>query len=75
MPAVTANGIQIAYDTFGNRSCPALLLIAGNGAQLLFWEAEFCELLAEKRFFVILAGDNYTSALTTTTLPHGRRGM
>jgi pimeloyl-ACP methyl ester carboxylesterase len=53
MPHVTANGIQIEYDTFGDRSSPALLLVAGNGAQLIFWEVEFCELLAKKGFFVI----------------------
>jgi len=31
MPNVTANGIQIEYDTFGDRSSPALLLIMGGG--------------------------------------------
>jgi hypothetical protein len=35
MPNVTANGIQIEYDTFGVSSFPALLLIAGNGAQMI----------------------------------------
>jgi pimeloyl-ACP methyl ester carboxylesterase len=53
MPNVTANGIRIEYDTFGDRSFPALLLIAGNGAQMIFWEVEFCELLAKKGYCVI----------------------
>ncbi|SEJ28990.1 Pimeloyl-ACP methyl ester carboxylesterase [Propionispira arboris] len=53
MPNEATNGIQIEYDTFGNRSFPALLLIAGNGAQLLFWDAEFCELLAKTGLFII----------------------
>jgi hypothetical protein len=48
MPNVTANGIQIEYDTFGDSSFPALLLIAGNGAQIYFWDIEFCELLVKK---------------------------
>lgn len=64
MANVTANGIQLEYDTFGDRSFPALLLIAGNGAQLLFWEAGFCELLAKKGFFVIRF-DNRDAGLST----------
>jgi pimeloyl-ACP methyl ester carboxylesterase len=64
MPTVTANGIQIEYDTFGNRSCPALLLIAGNGAQMIFWDVEFCELLAKKAYFVIRF-DNRDAGLST----------
>ena len=64
MPNVTANGIQIEYDTFGDSSLPALLLIAGNGAQMIFWEAEFCELLAKSGFFVIRF-DNRDSGLST----------
>jgi pimeloyl-ACP methyl ester carboxylesterase len=64
MPNVTTNGIQIEYDTFGDRSSSALLLIAGNGAQLLFWDAEFCELLAKTGFFVIRF-DNRDAGLST----------
>jgi pimeloyl-ACP methyl ester carboxylesterase len=59
-----ANGIQIEYDTFGDRSSSALLLIAGNGAQLLFWDAEFCELLAKTGLFVIRF-DNRDAGLST----------
>ena len=64
MPNVTANGIQIEYDTFGNRSFPALLLVAGNGAQMIFWDVEFCELLAKKGYFVIRF-DNRDAGLST----------
>lgn len=64
MPNVTANGIQIEYDTFGDRSFPALLLIAGNGAQMIFWEVEFCELLAQAGLFVIRF-DNRDAGLST----------
>ncbi len=31
MPNVSANGIQIEYDTFGDPSSPSLLLIMGSG--------------------------------------------
>lgn len=64
MPNVTANGIQIEYDTFGDSSFPALLLIAGNGAQMILWEADFCELLAQKSLLVIRF-DNRDSGLST----------
>jgi pimeloyl-ACP methyl ester carboxylesterase len=64
MPYVTVNGIQIEYDTFGDRSFPALLLIAGNGAQMIFWDVEFCELLAKKGYFVIRF-DNRDAGLST----------
>lgn len=64
MPNVAVNGIRIEYDTLGDRSSPALLLIAGNGAQLIFWEVEFCELLAASGLFVIRF-DNRDAGLST----------
>ncbi|HET6489237.1 MAG TPA: alpha/beta hydrolase [Syntrophales bacterium] len=64
MPAVTANGIQIEYDTFGDRFFPALLFIAGNGAQMIVWDVEFCELLAKTGHFVIRF-DNRDAGLST----------
>jgi pimeloyl-ACP methyl ester carboxylesterase len=48
-----ANGIEIAYQTFGERSDPALLLVMGLGAQLIHWPEEFCELLAARGFHVV----------------------
>jgi pimeloyl-ACP methyl ester carboxylesterase len=48
-----ANGIEIAYQTFGNRSDPALLLVMGLGAQLIHWPEEFCEQLAARGFHVV----------------------
>jgi pimeloyl-ACP methyl ester carboxylesterase len=48
-----ANGIELAYQTFGKRSDPALLLVMGLGAQLIHWPEEFCELLAGRGFYVI----------------------
>ena len=64
MSHVRANGIRIAYETFGVRSSPALLLIAGNGAQMLMWDAGFCELLARMGFHVIRF-DNRDAGLST----------
>ena len=64
MPNVTANGIQIEYDTFGDSSSPALLLIMGGGSQMIYWEVEFCELLAKNGLFVIRF-DNRDIGLST----------
>jgi len=64
MPNVAANGIQIEYDTFGDASFPALLLIMGGGSQMIFWEVEFCELLAKRGHFVIRF-DNRDVGLST----------
>lgn len=47
------SAIDIAYDTFGDRSDPALLLIMGLTGPLNWWSVELCEMLADKGFFVI----------------------
>lgn len=45
--------IELAYETFGDRSNPVMLLIMGLGAQMIYWPLELCEMLAERGFFVI----------------------
>jgi pimeloyl-ACP methyl ester carboxylesterase len=41
-----ANGISIAYDTFGDPSRPPILLVMGLGAQMVGWHEDFCAALA-----------------------------
>lgn len=53
MPSVSANGIQIEYETFGESVSPPLLLIIGLAGQLIFWDEELCEQLAQQGHFVI----------------------
>jgi pimeloyl-ACP methyl ester carboxylesterase len=48
-----SNGIELCYDTFGDRSKPPLLLVMGLGAQMIAWEEGFCERLAERGYFVV----------------------
>jgi pimeloyl-ACP methyl ester carboxylesterase len=50
---VSANGIEIAYESIGDPADRPLLLIMGLGMQLIHWETEFCELLAARGFRVI----------------------
>ncbi len=64
MPNITANGIQIEYETFGDKSAPALLMIMGLGAQMIHWDERFCQQLAEKGHYVIRF-DNRDIGLST----------
>ena len=53
MGRVTANGIEIEYEVFGDEADPALLLIMGLGAQMTTWPVEFCKDLAGRGHQVI----------------------
>src|SRR3954467_8036974 len=45
--------LDICYETFGDPSGPAMLLIMGLGTQMIAWHDEFCAELAGRGFFVI----------------------
>jgi len=64
MATANANGIQIEYDTFGETSHPALLLIIGLGAQLIHWQDEFCQQIADAGYYVVRY-DNRDTGLST----------
>jgi pimeloyl-ACP methyl ester carboxylesterase len=48
-----ANGIEIAYQEFGDPADPTMLLIMGLGVQMLGWDETFCRMLAERGFRVV----------------------
>jgi pimeloyl-ACP methyl ester carboxylesterase len=50
---VEANGVDICVETFGDRADPAILLIMGGGASMVWWETAFCRRLADGGRFVI----------------------
>ena len=50
---VPANGIQIAYETFGDHGGRPLLMVMGLGAPMLTWHPDLCKLLAGRGFLVI----------------------
>jgi pimeloyl-ACP methyl ester carboxylesterase len=50
---VTANGIELAYETFGDASAPPVVLIMGLATQMIAWPDELCAGLARCGFFVI----------------------
>src|SRR5712664_2469776 len=64
MPRARANGIDIEYEEFGDPEAPPMLLVTGLGAQMISWDAGFCELLAARGFHVIRF-DNRDSGLST----------
>ncbi|MBI3698976.1 MAG: alpha/beta fold hydrolase [Afipia sp.] len=58
------NGIELCYDIFGDANAEPLVLIMGLGAQMIFWEDEFCQDLATRGFRVIRF-DNRDIGLST----------
>ncbi len=64
MRFASAAGIDLCYETFGDRAARPLLLIMGLGCQLVHWPAGFCEALAQHGFWVIRY-DNRDVGLST----------
>jgi pimeloyl-ACP methyl ester carboxylesterase len=62
--ALVRGGIALDYETFGNPADPAVLLIAGFGAQMLSWDSGFCDGLARRGLYVIRF-DNRDTGLST----------
>lgn len=48
MPNVTANGIKIEYDTFGNENESPILLIIGIISQMIMWDDPLCQKIADE---------------------------
>ncbi len=64
MARTKANGIEIEYETAGNKSDPAMLLVMGLGAQLTIWPDALFQGLAKQGFYVIRF-DNRDIGLST----------
>lgn len=58
------NGIELAYETFGDPAGRPLVLVMGLATQMLAWHEEFCALLVERGFFVVRF-DNRDIGLST----------
>ena len=56
--------IELAYETFGDRERPPVLLVMGLATQMIGWPDEFCTGLAERGHFVIRF-DNRDIGLST----------
>ena len=54
MESVAAvNGVEIAYETFGDPADETMLLIMGLGVQMLGWDEELCRMLAGHGYRVV----------------------
>ena len=61
---VTANGIEICTEAFGDPAHPPVLLIMGATGQSIYWEDEFCQgLVAGDRY--VLRFDNRDTGKST----------
>jgi pimeloyl-ACP methyl ester carboxylesterase len=56
--------LELVYETIGDPADPTILLVMGLGMQLIHWDLEFCEGVAERGFHVIRF-DNRDSGLST----------
>jgi pimeloyl-ACP methyl ester carboxylesterase len=50
---IQANGVDLCTEPFGDASDPPMLLIMGIGASMLWWDEDFCRMLADRGRFVI----------------------
>jgi len=57
-------GITLCYETFGDRSDPPALLIMGLATQMVAWQEDFCNELAERGLYVVRF-DNRDSGRST----------
>jgi pimeloyl-ACP methyl ester carboxylesterase len=54
MPRAQANGIEIEYETFGDKGAPPIVLVRGLSTQLIHWDPELCGALADRGLFVVI---------------------
>ncbi|MHA1728712.1 MAG: alpha/beta fold hydrolase [Promethearchaeota archaeon] len=64
MPRIKANKIEIEYETFGDPSNEALLLINGLGSQMINWFEDLIKQFTDSGFYVIRF-DNRDVGLST----------
>ncbi len=50
---IEANGVELCTEPFGDPADPSLLLIAGTGSSMLWWDERFCRMLAGGGRFVL----------------------
>ena len=71
MPHANVNNLRLEYETFGDPSHPAMLLVMGLGAQMVLWPDDLCRDLAAGGFHVVRF-DNRDVGLSTMLNHHGR---
>lgn len=64
MTIAKANGIELAWDDFGDAADETVMLIAGLGTQMIRWKRSFCEDLATRGYRVIRFDNRDTGCST-----------
>lgn len=64
MAQIRSNGLELEYDSFGDRGDRPLLLVMGLGAQMIAWEEDLCRTLADHGHWVVRF-DNRDVGLST----------
>jgi pimeloyl-ACP methyl ester carboxylesterase len=64
MSVAKVNGIEICFESMGDRRDPTLLLVMGFTAQLTAWTDEFCKLFVDAGFHIVRF-DNRDCGLST----------
>ena len=54
MPTVASNNVEIAYEDFGQRGDPAVLMVMGLGLPCSAWPPELIEMLVEEGLRVVI---------------------
>ena len=67
------NGIDLCYQTFGDPGAEPLLLVMGLGGPMTWWDPEFCQMLADRGFFVIRYDNRDTGRSTKVSGQINRR--
>src|SRR3954471_24143429 len=67
---IELGGVELCTETFGASDDPAVLLIMGSGASMLWWDDAFCAALAAGRRFVVRYDHRDTGR--STACPPGR---
>jgi pimeloyl-ACP methyl ester carboxylesterase len=68
--SLAANGITLAYDSFGDDAAETILLVAGLGTQMIRWTTPFCRELAMRGYRVVRF-DNRDTGRSTHFAAHG----
>lgn len=63
------SGIEICYESFGDKAKPPVLLVMGLGGPMGWWTKDFCVQLADRGFFVIRY-DNRDTGRSTKLREH-----
>ena len=69
---VSANGIELIYEVFGDEADPPVLLVMGLGVPRFGWDDRFCRALADRGVWVVRFDNETPGSRRTSAPPPGR---